>query len=152
MIEPTEELVPIIKSAVDELNSKIERVKSFTRHVIVAMQFVADPPLAEFCAAHKVYVGLCYEFFSVQGVTVHVDNLERVAHIVPALRWFAQHDYKLQGKPQDYPEIRRRSWDLGPIKILGFFRQGEGPGCRYIEVGQVTKPIYKLMCDDAEVP
>lgn len=93
-----------------------------------------------------------FDILSIQGVCLHLHNLTRVAQVAPILGWFAKRGLKLTGKPEDYAEMQRRSWPLGKLTILGFFREGSGPGCRFVKVGEEMRSVYKLLCDEAETP
>ena len=54
-----------------------------------------------------------------------------------------------RGEPEDYAEIRRRSWKCGEIKFQVFLEdRTEGATCRYVHVGVKEEPVYELKCDE----
>jgi len=83
----------------------------------------------------------------VNGILVHCD-LDHMMEISPLLRFLAQKGYRQKTKrPEDYAEIKRRTWDCGDVKVLGFFK---GEKCQYVQVGVKEEPIYELKCSSID--
>jgi len=137
-----------VASALAQIETIRERVLKWDEAASLAEEWLASPERGDLHAS----ASLGWSIGSLQGVCIHIDGLSRTAQVAPVLGWFAKRGLKLKGKPEDYPEIHRRTWDLGDIKILGFFRTGEGAGCRFVEVGKEERPVYKFLCDYAETP
>ena len=66
---------------------------------------------------------------------------------LPVLRDLAKLGYRTnKDEPfQDYHEIQRRTYNLGPIRLMLFLRE-EGT-CRRVQVGVKEEPIYEFVCD-----
>jgi len=144
MNEPRSTLIATVLATHDK---RRQDILDYDDAALVAEEFLQSLLAKTF---KSVTLSLGHEVLSLHGVLVHFEDVQRVADMAPVLGWFARRDYKLVGKPDDYAEIQRRTWCLGKIKLCAFFRRGGGAGCRYIKVGEEMKPVYKLLCDEAE--
>lgn len=84
---------------------------------------------------------------SLNGVLIRC-VLDKPEDIVELLRWLGAKGYHQKTEPDDYAELQRRTWNLGSIKVMGFF---EGEVCKFVQVGEEMKPILELRCEPAEV-
>lgn len=91
------------------------------------------------------------------GIGAHVLNgfliawdARRLEDVKPRLQWLAKRLGKY--KIEDFPEMGRRTYDFGRLKLMVFFNTyDEKTVCKFVEVGTETKPVYKLMCGADEV-
>lgn len=99
--------------------------------------------------------------FSLVGLLIKLEDLETVSDVAPILRELAAIGFRQKGEPDDYPELRRRTWNLKreddptPVKVMVFFRDtsaddADGPTCRYVQVGIKEEPIMELRCYDGD--
>lgn len=83
----------------------------------------------------------------VQGALIHLNNLERMSDANAVAKKIVSLGYHTNGF-DDCPELRRRTYDYGDIKLMCFLSYKEGAKCRFVEIGKEEKPVYKLMCDE----
>jgi hypothetical protein len=86
----------------------------------------------------------------VQGALIHLNDLTDMRDATPVAKALTAMGYHTKGF-EDFAEFRRRTYDYGDIKLMCFLTWAEGSKCRFVEVGKEEKPIFKLMCDGAEV-
>ncbi len=59
--------------------------------------------------------------------------------------------YRPKGEPEDYEELKRRTYNFDPIRVMVFFDiEKEGPSCKFEKVGQKTVDVFRLICDDED--
>jgi len=83
----------------------------------------------------------------VQGALIHLNDLIDMAQALPVAKWLTQRGFHTKGF-EDYPELRRRTYDYGDIKLMCFLKYDEGAKCQWVKVGVKEEPVYKLMCED----
>jgi len=82
---------------------------------------------------------------------VDVDKLQDIS---PILRYFAKQGWRINGEPDDYEEVQRRTWELsseehpGRIQVSAFFK---GETCKFVKVGTKQEPVYELKCEPGEL-
>lgn len=140
-------LSQVVHTALDEVEKLSQKILSWNDAAVLAEEFVETDLAKSFAAT----VTLGYSLHGMQGVLVFLNKTQKVSDVAPVLGWFAKRGFKLIGKPSDYAEIQRRTWNLGVIQVAAFFSTAER-GCKFVQVGEETKPVYKLLCDDAAVP
>jgi len=86
----------------------------------------------------------------VQGALIHLNDLEQMSDARAVAKLLTVMGYHTNGF-DDCPELRRRTYDYGDIKLMCFLSYKEGAKCRFVEVGKKEEPVYKLMCDEEEV-
>ncbi len=87
-------------------------------------------------------------------ITIHASAM---ADVIALRRWLAERGYRLEAR-NEYPEEHRETHTLTldgmttPLVLNVHFPSAGTPGaaCRYVQVGVVHKPVFKLQCDDAE--
>jgi hypothetical protein len=82
---------------------------------------------------------------SVQGACILLDDLEDFRQAVPVCAEVIRAGYHPEGF-EDYPELRRRAYNYGGIKVLAFLKY-EGSKCEFKQVGVEEKPVYELVCN-----
>lgn len=87
------------------------------------------------------------DMIRLQGILVQID-VNDMKEVIPILKYLAKNGYPKKGEPEDYPEIRRRTWDCGQIKVSAFLPWGEKSKCKYVKVGVVENPVYELQCEE----
>jgi len=121
------------------------------RHTVDNMKLhldIADEVVAEFRSTLPDIQAHCgWSTNSIQGALIHVNNLDDIRQVIPLLKRLRELGFKCR-KVEDYPEIKRRSYDCGEIKVLAFLRWEEGATCRFEQVGVKEEPVYKLVCGD----
>lgn len=117
------------------------RVIGWIRAAEVAVE--AKVAFPELITTLNVGVGVS----SINGVLIYAD-LDRPGEVADLLRWLGQKGYRQKAKPDDCPVLQRRTWDLGDVKVLGFFR---GEVCKFVQVGTKEEAIYELRCQAKEV-
>jgi hypothetical protein len=136
------------------------------RAKVVSMQSAAA--LAEeVCAAFPdlpLSVTLGYQTGTLQGVLIFAggygegDCLGDIRLVFPILKELSRRGFKSSGKPEDYPEIGRRTWNLRkadeptPVRFCAFVAAPHMAGevCRFVQTGVKEQPVYELLCDDGE--
>lgn len=104
----------------------------------VAAEFKSQVP--------SISTSIGFRFGSIQGALLHVDVLD-MRDVLPILRDFRKRGYKIDGHG-DYPELKRRTYQLGDIAVLCFLRDDSKSRCQWVKVGEKSEPVYKLMCGD----
>lgn len=128
---------------------KIAKYRDYDEAACLTEEFLESETAAQAKAAGLEFsASFGLEFFSVQGVVLHMNKIMKVAQVAPILGWFAQRGSRQVDKASDYAEMQRRTWNLGKIQLMGFFSQEEN-ACKYVKVGERMEPIYKLMCPDS---
>lgn len=71
--------------------------------------------------------------------------------VVPVIRDLAKLGYHTNKESpyEDFHEIERRTYNLGPIRVMAFLRH-EGATCRRVQVGVKEEPVYEFVCDEVE--
>ena len=82
----------------------------------------------------------------IQGALIHLNDLKDMRDAVAVARHLTILGYHTKGF-EDYPELRRRTYDYGVIKLMCFLSYEPGAKCQFVEVGKKETPIYKLVCD-----
>ena len=129
-----------IQKEVDRIDSHREKILGWCDDAIVA-----EEAKEKFDFISSVTVGSGVH--SLNGVLLHC-NLEKPEDIVELLRWLGAKGYSQQAKPDDYADLKRRTWNLGNIQVMGFF---VGEVCKFVKVGEETKDIMELRCEPADV-
>lgn len=141
-----------LQKEIDSHLGYIEKLTAMddTARVIAQIKEEIDPSLSV-----SLHAGVTLT--QIQGIMVmiypkHFDEVKSV------LKLFALNGFYINGKPEDYAEISRRTWRLKskehstPVSICAFFSDyKEGQGCKFVKVGVKEAPVYKLMCDTEEV-
>lgn len=91
-------------------------------------------------------VSIGYQYGSIQGVLIKAHDVESMRDVLPIIRELRWHGFKVKSH-EDYPEAKRRTYDMGDIKVLVFLPWDEGSTCKYVKVGMKEEPQYKLQCD-----
>jgi hypothetical protein len=152
----TEAAMPdCIKEQLDCLDRQREKILAMIPTVLVAHGIVDRLRHGNLDGRPTVNVGV--GAFSLNGVLIHLDDLRSQRQVAPLLRALADAGFHLSGKPEDYAEIRRRTWTTkssegAEIKILGFFNGDDGEACRFVAVGEKVEKVYKLVCPDSVEP
>ena len=88
-------------------------------------------------------------------IMIHVRNIKE---ITPILRMLVRvGGYHMKGKPNDFPEIGRRTYDFGNLHLMVFFSRiidgMSGSVCEYVKVGVKTheEGVYELRCKQPEL-
>ena len=129
-----------IQKEVDRLDFHREKVLGWVDEAIVAEE--AEEKF-DFISAVTVGSGV----HSLNGVLIHC-NLKKPEDIAELLRWLGTKGYRQKGKPDDFAELKRRTWNLGNLQVMGFFI---GDVCKFVKVGEETKDIMELRCEPADV-
>lgn len=135
---------PVIAKKVAEIEKDIETARGYSQEAEIF-----DDLSAAFQAE---------EFRGSIGIGPHVLNgflimwdVHRLSDVAPVLAWLRKRLDKSY-KVEDYPELGRRTYDFGRLKLSAFFSAfDEKTVCKFVQVGVKEQPVYKLMCDGNEV-
>jgi len=148
-------LIELKKEYPDAILKELRYYEELKREVLMYIPAVKD---CERCKKHfnnpEMSISVGSGMGSLRGALLMIHNVDSIKEIPPILKWFNKEGWHLKGKPEDYAELKRRSWELqstekaGSVIISAFF---EGETCRFIEVGKEEKPIYELKCSPGEI-
>lgn len=138
-----------IQKEVNDLQERIDRIKGWNDTAMIAQKVVddLDPEL-------KPVLSIGHDFSSLQGVLIHIypKDMKQVAPVLKVLADCGFHQMP-NSKPSDYAEIKRRTWQLvgddkagAKIHLSAFFYT-DGSKCKFVKVGEETKPVMKLVCE-----
>lgn len=136
-----------IDRQVKHLEQLITQARSYEPEAAIAREFVAAFPPTEpgYMGQMRTQIGVGAHVLN--GVLIMWDA-QRLQDVTPRVKWLAQRLGKF--KIKDYPELARRTYDYGRLKLSVFFNRDKAV-CKFVEVGKEEKPIYKLMCGEQEV-
>lgn len=140
---------------VEELEKRIEKARAFDAEQSLVAEFLAafEPePKDEFDVYPKFRVGLTLDPSTVNALMINYDA-RALADVVDPLRWLSQRLGKYE--IDDYPELNRRAYVFRnhgrPVRLQVFFGVGDESVCKFMQIGVKEEPVYKLMCDGAEI-
>ena len=149
-----------IANYVAELENRIEKARSFAGEEALAVTFLQEfshmenvpPPADEYgnvpYVSARFSVHLSLDPGTVNALMINLEA-DRLSDVSEPLKWLA----KRLGKYEidDYPELGRRSYifanDGRRVRFQVFFN-GDQSVCKFVQVGEKTEPVYKLMCGD----
>lgn len=135
---------PVIQKEVDHLQSDIETAKTFETEAAVFDALSAQFPNEQFRGSIGIGPHVLNGFLVMWDV-------HRLSDVAPVLAWLRTRVEKAF-KVADYPELGRRTYDFGRIKLSAFFNTyDEKTVCKFVQVGVKEEPVYKLMCEGNEV-
>lgn len=137
-----------VKAEVDTLQQRVKRVESWNDLVILARKLLGESGFEYDKRTHSNYITVGIGPHCLNGVLVFV-SIKSPSEIAPLLCAFAVHGRHIKGEPKDAMWCKRRTWDLGDIKVCGFFNSEDATACKFVKVGEKTESQYKLVCPDS---
>lgn len=130
-----------------EMEKRRERLLSWLPLVRLAEEAIAECSSA--LGSTSVSVGL--DMGEVNGVLIHANVKQDILEVVPMLRYLRAHGAPKFERTEDYPEIKRRIWHFGDLKVMVFLPYRGGAKCDFVQVGVREEPVYELRCDGATI-
>ena len=131
------------KEALDKeilrLQCNIKRVHTWAAEAQIASEFTEAFPESKAEVAAGIGSGV------VNGIRIRMNDVETLSSCTPYVKWLCARCGKFT--IEDFPEIQRRIYDFGTLKLMCFFRYDDGATCQFVKVGTEDKAIYELQCD-----
>lgn len=133
----------MIQEAFDEIQDSRMKVFGLIEAARVAEE--AEETFKDQIKGFRLSAG--WHMGTLQGILIFCD-VNDMAEVTPLLQWLAKKGYPKKGKPEDYPEIKRRTWECGKINISAFLPYSGGSKCEFVKIGVKEEPIYELQCKE----
>jgi hypothetical protein len=151
-----------ISEYVAELEKRIEMARRFTAEEAIAVSFLrefshleanalpADEHGYQPYVTQRFRVHLALDPGTVNALMINFDATA-LAEVTEPLRWLAARLGKYE--IEDYAALGRRAYvfanDGRAVRFQVFFN-GDKSACKFVQVGEKTEPVYKLMCGESE--
>lgn len=147
-----------ISNHLRDLEERIQRAKGFEAEQALAIEFLSahahlqPEPTRDGEYVPEVFrVHLSLDPGTVNALMINYDATQ-LSDVTEPLRWLAQRLGKYE--IEDYPELGRRSYifanDGRALRFQVFFNSDKSV-CRFVQTGVKEEPVFKLMCEGAEV-